>query len=115
MSSGRYNAPLDPTRYRGRRIYDDTHGRCQSKSDKLDFTSNLFRIWRDFPDMRLGQLVENAVDLHQQRTGMVPKVFYIEDDALHEALYAFWLQHSKPGKRILARREAADEKRDASE
>ena len=114
MSSGQHSTPLDPARYHGgKMIYAGTHGRCRSKSDKLDFTSNLFRIWRDFPDMRLGQLIENAVDLYRQREGMTPKVFYMEDDVMHESLYRFWLEHSEPGKRILARRAAADEKRSA--
>jgi hypothetical protein len=100
---------LDPSR---RRLQGE-HGRCLSKTDKLKFTSNVFRIWRDFPDMRLGQLIDNARTCAAEANSSPPDVFYVEDDALHEALYSYWLQYSTPGRRILDRREAADEKRHA--
>jgi hypothetical protein len=52
----------------------------------------LGNIWKKYPDMRLGQLIENVVDN--------PTVlYYIEDDRLIqsiESLYGGDIEHSKP-------------------
>lgn len=44
----------------------------------------LTKLWKRFPDMRLGQLIYNAVSPKEP----CPAIFYIEDDVLLEKLAA---------------------------
>lgn len=45
----------------------------------------LGKIWKQNPDLRLGQLLVNAA----RPSEPVPKIFYVEDDVLKEGLQAF--------------------------
>jgi hypothetical protein len=47
--------------------------------------STLRRIWKEHPDLRLGQLFVNAARPEQP----CPELFYLEDDALVEGLLRF--------------------------
>jgi hypothetical protein len=42
-------------------------------------------VWRQYPDLRLGQLIDNAL----YNNGVPIDLFYVEDDDLESALMAF--------------------------
>jgi len=89
MSPAPRRAPLEP---------GDSHWEG-GKTDRIQFTENLFRIWSDFPELRLCQLIENATQTFGSKTDL----FYLGDHTLYNALYNYWLKHSKPGQRTVKR------------
>jgi hypothetical protein len=74
---------------------------------------NIFRMWRDFPQLRIGQFIVNAVqdevlrradglgDYSSEMQHFHTTLFYLEDDELELRCWRYWLRHSgKAGKRM---------------
>ena len=97
MSSARYSKPIEPREnFRNgqpRARYED--GNATSKGDKLNMTENLYRMWRDFPELRFAEFLEGAAFMYLDREkGLADAT----DDELERACYRYWVHHS--GRRI---------------
>lgn len=60
-------------------------GRADSQELKRKLLDRIFECWTRTPELRLGQLIENA----RHEFGDVSDLFYLEDDALGHALECF--------------------------
>lgn len=60
-------------------------GRADSTALKRKLLDQIFEYWQRAPDLRLGQLIEQA----KHEFGDVPDLFYLEDDALGHAVKLF--------------------------
>lgn len=49
--------------------------------------------WKAFPDLRLGQLIGNALTYID---GPMPDLYYVEDKTLAEAVWAYRVKHGPP-------------------
>lgn len=52
-----------------------------------DVLAKIREIWHKYPDLRLGQLLDNAVVMHKLPTGQ-NHIFLVEDEELIQALDA---------------------------
>ena len=50
------------------------------------FTNKLLLVWQRYPDLRLGQLVDNLSVVARRDTYVGPDTFNVEDDVLYDAL-----------------------------
>jgi hypothetical protein len=59
-------------------------------------TQNLFRMWRDFPMLRFGQFLVNALAGTQTKEleTFHTALFYLKDDALEQRCFEYWVKHS---------------------
>jgi hypothetical protein len=62
-------------------------GRAQAEYEKSLVIKRLFAVWRSNPNLRLGQLIENAVTPVAQ--------YYIEDFPFIEAIERYYARISK--------------------
>lgn len=58
-------------------------GRAHEPHEKRIIMEKILAIWLQFPDLRLGQLIQNSQDVRGQN------LFYTEDEKLFEDLKAF--------------------------
>ena len=56
-------------------------GRAHTDDQKLAIMQKITKIWMEFPELRLGQLLMNATNVND--------IFYTEDDNLMEFVEAF--------------------------
>ncbi len=61
--------------------------------DNWGLMQNIFRMWRDFPDLRLGQFLSNAWSFWASSV-----VYHARDAQLEAACYDYWLKRS--GRRL---------------
>jgi len=65
-------------------------------NDQHEISQNIYRMWRDFPSLRLGQFFVNA--LAGTQTGELETfhtaLFYKEDSALEQKCFEYWVRHS---------------------
>ena len=61
-------------------------GRAQTPEQKKEVLDRLLQAWIDCPEMRLGQLVDNAMYINRDNK---PNLFNIEDMALIEIIELF--------------------------
>jgi hypothetical protein len=57
---------------------------------------NIYRMWRDFPTLRLGQFLVNALGgvTEGDTQRFQAKLFYISNETLEQDCFRFWLKHS---------------------
>ncbi len=55
-------------------------------SNKKDITNKILAAWEKVPHLRLGQLIENAVDEEYKNSKLKVDLFYIQDDKLLELI-----------------------------
>ncbi len=54
---------------------------------RIDRILNMLkRYWKTYPDLRLGQIVENAAHVGHAPGGGGPDTFYVEDDVIERGL-----------------------------
>lgn len=64
--------------------------------DQHLMTQNIYRMWRDFPSLRFGQFILNAMvgtqssELETFHTAL----FYRSDTALEQQCFEYWVKHS---------------------
>ncbi len=58
-------------------------GRAETYEQKRAVMEKVLSYWAQYPNLRLGQLIQNAVDVRGAN------VFYVEDEKLVELLKAF--------------------------
>lgn len=56
-------------------------GPARSEEDRARVMGVISRAWREHPEYRFGQLLDNAV-----KDAAIPDLFYVEDEALMRAL-----------------------------
>lgn len=73
--------------------------RAQTDEQKRECVELILEYWKQFPDMRLGQLIENAIVNHAYpmalKLKLSPALFYIEDYKLIAQLKEFIEWHKK--------------------
>ena len=67
-------------------------GRSNTVAQKSMMIETIFQAWIKCPDLRLGQLIVNAI--RASETANVP-LFYIEDDKLESAIVEFACKDEK--------------------
>lgn len=60
-----------------------------------DILSLIGEIWRDSPDLRLGQLILNVLGSPKGERPDADQLFFIEDDIVEQSLRA-WRNESQP-------------------
>lgn len=55
-------------------------------SNKKDITNKILAAWEKVPHLRLGQLIENAIDEEYKNSKLKVSQFYIEDYKLVELI-----------------------------
>lgn len=81
----------------------------QKALGRWELMQNLFRMWRDFPELRFGQFLDNALaaaDITIPPNQSIPvhsygmartwevNLFYVGDYELECACFRFWVNHS---------------------
>lgn len=66
-------------------------GRAETPEQKREILDQLYLLWCQYPNWRLGQLICNAMEL--QRGKSVFAVFNIEDQALIESIMTMIRSH----------------------
>jgi hypothetical protein len=74
-------------------IKDSVEGRTHTAAQKSMMIEAIFQSWIKCPDLRLGQLIVNA--LRSSETVKLTPLFYIEDYLLEEAIVEFARKNSK--------------------
>jgi hypothetical protein len=57
--------------------------RAKTDDQKRECLEKILEVWKKFPELRLGQLLVNAINTHS------PQVFYIEDVKLSEKVVQY--------------------------
>ncbi len=55
-------------------------------ANKKNITNRILAAWEKAPHLRLGQLIENAVDEEYKNSKLKVDLFYIQDDKLLELI-----------------------------
>ncbi len=79
-------------------------GKVHRAANQWEMMQNIFRMWRDFPSLRFGQFIDNALwfgreaaaqGIERERGGSRASIFNIRDDVLEQVCYRYWVHKSR--------------------
>ena len=70
-------------------------GRAYSKQQKLEIINNLYKAWEATPELRIGQLIVNAIYSGRSTESDITRLFYIEDDDFIQEIMYFVTKQCK--------------------
>jgi hypothetical protein len=70
-------------------------GRAYTIEEKRAIMERILAVWEQYPDMRLGQLLDNSVHSGISVSDRAARLFYMEDKRLVEMVEFFLARHGK--------------------
>ena len=66
--------------------------------DQFQMLQNIYRMWRDFPSLRFGQFLHNALrkedNVNHRVADFHTVLFYAEDNRIEMECWKYWVEHS---------------------